>query len=269
MKLGPLVEGLAVNEVIEALVVPAPVAEIDEALIDISAAGRYEHSTCIFGALGDDIDHSVDGICSPNGAARAADDFDPLDILEHGVLDLPINPGVEWCVHSSAVNKHEYVSGEGTREPAHADGPCIRVDPCDFNTGCQAEGLRYARGPGTPDVLLGDDVNRRRSSASFHGLFGRGCNLDLAEFFQGHLGETPCWLLVLLCGVTPALNSYTHQQQEGNRNPNHSVPVNRLLGCECERGGQRSTVTRQPGGSETAQPLVHGLYSQRQVACRM
>src|ERR1700681_1204040 len=183
MKLGPLVEGLAVNPVIKALVVPAPVAEIDKALIDISAAGRYEHSTRIFGVLGDDIDHSVDSICSPNRTARAADDFDPLDILEHCILDLPINPGVEWCVNGSAVDKHEYVSGEGTREPAHTDGPCIRVDPCNFNTRCQAEGLRYARGPGAPDVLLRDDVNRCWSAANFHGLFGRSCNLDLAEFF--------------------------------------------------------------------------------------
>src|ERR1700680_1521948 len=183
MKLGPLVEGLALNTVIKTLVVPAPVAEVDEALIDISAAGRYEHSTRIFGVFGNDIDHSVDCVCSPDRAARAADDFDPLYILEHRVLDLPINPGVEWCVNGSAVDKHEYVSGEGTREPAHTEGPCIRVDPCNFNTGRQTEGLRYTCGPGTPDVLLRDDVNRCRSSTSFHGLFGGGCNLDLAEFF--------------------------------------------------------------------------------------
>src|SRR4029077_15322444 len=106
MKFGPLVEGLAVNTVIKALVVPASVAEIDEALIDISAAGRYEHSTCIFGALGDDIDHPVNSMFSQNRAARAADYFDPLDILEQGVLALPINPGVEWCVNGSAVDKY-------------------------------------------------------------------------------------------------------------------------------------------------------------------
>src|SRR5438874_1282928 len=97
MKLGALVENLAVDTVIKVLVVPAPVAEIDKALIDISAAGRYEHPTRIFGVLGNDIDHSVDSICSPNRTARAADDFDPLDILEHCVLDLPINAGVKWC----------------------------------------------------------------------------------------------------------------------------------------------------------------------------
>src|SRR4029077_15232245 len=183
MKLGPLVEGLTVNTVIKALVVPAPVAEIDEALIDISAAGRYEHSACIFGVVVDVMDHSVDRSCSPKGGARAGDDFDPLDILEHGVLNLPINPSVQWRVNGSAVNKHEYVAGKGTREPAHADRPCIRVDPCDFHTWRQTEGLRDARCPGTSDVFLGDDVNCCRSSASLHGLFRRGCDFDLAELF--------------------------------------------------------------------------------------
>ena|SRR5437879_174048 len=235
MKLGAPGESLSVDAVIKALVVPASVPQIDEALIDISAASRHEHSTRIFSVLGDDIDHSVDGICSPNRTARAADDFDPLDILKHCVLDLPINPRVQWCVHGSAVDQHEYVSGEGTPESAHTDGPCIRVDPCDLNTGCQTEGLRYACGPGTPDILLGDDVDRCWSSAGFYGLFGRGCNLNLAEFFQGHLLEPSCGLLVLLRGVTPALDSYAYQQKEGNHNPNNCLPGNRLLGRERER----------------------------------
>src|SRR5260370_8208936 len=168
MKLGTVGEGLAVYTVIEVMVVPATVAEIDKALIDISAAGRYEHSTRIFGVFGDDIDHSVDSVCSPNRTARATDDFDPLNILKHRVLNLPINSSEEWCVNGSAVDKHEYISGEGTREPAHADGPCIGVDPCNFNTGRQTEGLRDTCGPGPPAAFLRTDLNPCRRSASFH-----------------------------------------------------------------------------------------------------
>src|SRR5690349_2947696 len=183
MELGAVCEGLPVYAVIEVLVVPAAVAEIDKALIDISAAGRYEHSTGILGALSDDVDHSVDGVCSPDRATRSANDFDPVNILRHRVLNLPINSGVDWCVNGSSVDKHEYVSGEGAPESAHADRPCIRVDPCDFNTGRQTEGFRDACCSGTSDVFLGDDVNCCRGPASFDGLLGRGCDLDLAEFF--------------------------------------------------------------------------------------
>src|ERR1700739_418442 len=183
MELGAIGEGLAVYTIVEVLVVPAAVAEIDKALVDISAAGRDEHSTGILGVLSDDIDHSVDCVVSPDRATRPADDFDPIDILENCVLNLPINPGVEWCVNASAVDKHEYISGEGTPESANADRPCIRVDAWDFKTGRQTEGLRNACRPGTPDVLLGDDVIRCRSSADSYGLFGRRGNLDLAKLF--------------------------------------------------------------------------------------
>src|SRR5437660_8947988 len=242
MKLGSPGRGLSVDTVTKALVVSAPKTEIDEALIDISAAGRGEHSTGVLGVFRDDINHSVDGICSPNRTARAADDFDPLDIVEHCVLDLPINSGEQWCVNGSAVDKHEYRSGESAPESAYTQGPCIRVDPCDFNTGCQAEGFGDAPGAGTADVLLGDDVNRSRSSAGFHRLLGRGCDLDLAEFLEGHLGETPCWLLVLLCGVTPALNDQAYQQEQENHDPNDCLALNRLLGSKRERRGRGSTV---------------------------
>src|ERR1700758_4443630 len=183
MELGAVGEGLAVYTVSEVFFVSAAVAEIDKALIDISAAGRHEHSTRILGILSDDIDHSVDCVCSPDRAARPADDLDSLDILKHCVLNLPINSCVEWCVNGSAVDKHEYVSRKGTPEPAYADRPCIRVDARDFNTGRQTDGLRDTCGPGTPDVFLGDDVDRCRSSADSYGLFGRRCNLDLAKLF--------------------------------------------------------------------------------------
>src|SRR5712692_6963010 len=104
-------ESLPVDTVIEALAVPGSISEIDEALIDISAARGYERSMGVVGVLGDDIDHGVDGICSPDGAARASDDFDPFDILEQCVLDLPINAGEERSVNAPSIDKHQYRSG--------------------------------------------------------------------------------------------------------------------------------------------------------------
>src|SRR5207245_1032911 len=97
MKLGAPREGVAVDAVVKALAGPGPgpVPETAEALIFVSAAGGHERSMRIFGTLGDDIDHSVNRICSPDSSARSPDDFDPLDILEQGVLDLPKNRSEE------------------------------------------------------------------------------------------------------------------------------------------------------------------------------
>ena len=110
MKLGASAEGLPIDTIIKVLVVPGSIPEIDKALVDSSATGGGEHSTGLFGALCDDIDHTVDSICSPNSATRASDDLDPFDIFEQGVLDLPIDASEERRVHAAAVDEHEYRS---------------------------------------------------------------------------------------------------------------------------------------------------------------
>src|SRR4029077_1366361 len=95
MKFRTLGESLSVDTVVKVFAVPSSKAEIDETLVDISAPSGHEHSAGIFGVFRDDIDHTVDSICSPNGAAWPADDFDAFDILQQCVLDLPINAGKE------------------------------------------------------------------------------------------------------------------------------------------------------------------------------
>src|SRR6266851_4354068 len=133
MKLGASNEGFSVDAVIKAFIVPGSIAKMGEALVEISATDGDESSMGIFGILGDDIDYSVDGICSPDGSPRASDDFDAFNILEQGVLDLPINAREQRRVNAPAVDKHQYRSGEGAAKAAHPQRPRIGVDPRDFN----------------------------------------------------------------------------------------------------------------------------------------
>src|SRR5260370_713121 len=93
MKLRAPGEGLSIYTVVKTLAVASAVPEIGKALIEISAAGGHQRSMGLLGSFGDDIDDTVDSICSPDGAARASNDFDPFDILKQCVLDLPIDAG--------------------------------------------------------------------------------------------------------------------------------------------------------------------------------
>ena len=111
MKLGASTESLSVDAVIKVFIVPAPVPKMGEALVEISAAGGYQCSMCIFGVFGDDINYSVDRICSPDRSARASDDFDSFNILQQRVLDLPINAREQRRVNAPAVDQHQYRSG--------------------------------------------------------------------------------------------------------------------------------------------------------------
>src|SRR5882762_6921596 len=127
MELGASGEGLPVDTVIKVFPVPGTVPDIDKALIEISPTRRHHRSTGISGILGDDVDYAVDGVCSPDGAARASDHFDSFDVLKHGVLDLPVDAGEQRGVNAPAVDKYEYGSGEGTLESADTERPGVRV----------------------------------------------------------------------------------------------------------------------------------------------
>src|SRR5882762_1020972 len=111
MKLGAANEGFSVDAIIKAFIVPGSIAKMSEALVEISATGGDENSTSILGVFSNDIDYSVDGVCSPNGSTRAPNDFDPLNILEQCVLDLPIDTCEQRGVNAAAVDKHQYRSG--------------------------------------------------------------------------------------------------------------------------------------------------------------
>src|SRR5216684_271294 len=111
MKLAASNEGFSVDAVIEIFIVPASIAEMAEALVEVSTTGGDESSMSIFSALGDDIDDGINRIRSPDGSARASDDFDAFNILQQGVLNLPINPREQRRVDAPAVDKYEYRSG--------------------------------------------------------------------------------------------------------------------------------------------------------------
>src|SRR5258708_30680303 len=90
MKLRTPCEPLAIDTIVEVSPVAASVAEASQSLIEAPAPDRDERAMRTPGAHGNDVDYAVNGVGSPNSASRAADDFDPFDILEQNVLDLPI-----------------------------------------------------------------------------------------------------------------------------------------------------------------------------------
>src|SRR5438876_8503423 len=96
-------EAFPVHAVIKILAVPASIPKIHEALVHVSSARREEHSVRIPGALGNDVDHRVDGVRSPDCATGPANHFDPIDILEQSVLPLPIDTMKKRRINAPAI----------------------------------------------------------------------------------------------------------------------------------------------------------------------
>src|ERR1017187_6459452 len=60
----------------------------------------------VFGALGDDIDDTVDGVRAPERCPWPANDLNPINIFEGHILYAPIDAPEFRCVNTAAINKH-------------------------------------------------------------------------------------------------------------------------------------------------------------------
>src|SRR5205809_5789203 len=118
--------------------------------------------------FGDDVDHAVYRIGSPQGATRSTDDLDPLDVRDQAVLHVPQNTAIERRVHRSTIDKHQQLVGEIGVETAGTDRPVMRIDLGYFQIVRQSQDFRNARGSGAADVIGRDHLNGRpRPAAAF------------------------------------------------------------------------------------------------------
>ena len=84
------------------------------------------------------IDNAIDGIGTPKGGPRSPDDFNTVDILDHGILNVPEYAGKDGRVYFSAIDHDKQVLGKLVIEPADVDGPICCRNPRHMNPRCQA-----------------------------------------------------------------------------------------------------------------------------------
>lgn len=91
------------------------------------------------GRLGDDVDHAVDRICAPQRRTGAPDHLDALDVLEHGVLHIPIDAGEGRRIGTAPVDQHQQLVGESAIHAAGADRPDAGADARHLDAGHAAQ----------------------------------------------------------------------------------------------------------------------------------
>src|SRR5205085_479634 len=140
-----------------------PITHATKAALFGAGSGGHEHSLGFLGAAGDDVDNAVNGVGSPQGGPGAADDFNALNIFEHGPLHIPEDAGEKGCIDAASVLEDEEFVGEDVIETAGTDGPFAGVQPGNFHSGDQAQGFLNSGDAGAADILFGDhrDGGRR------------------------------------------------------------------------------------------------------------
>src|SRR6185369_263940 len=85
-------ERFAIDLVVEVLPATSAISDSSYPLINIAATHRDQGSMRFTCAFRNDVNDAVHGVRTPDCSARPADYFDPIDILEHRVLNFPISP---------------------------------------------------------------------------------------------------------------------------------------------------------------------------------
>ncbi len=62
----------------------------------------------VFRVLGDDVDYTIYSIRSPDCAAGAANDFDPIYVFKQHILEFPIDAGKKRRIDVSAIDQDKY-----------------------------------------------------------------------------------------------------------------------------------------------------------------
>ncbi len=149
-----------------------------------AAAGLRVKSLRVCGALGNDIDHAIDRIRSPQRAPRTADDFDAIDVFEQIVLHVPEHPRIKRRIDGPPIDHDQQLIAQVRIEPPCADGPIVRVLLRNLQIVGQAQRLRNARGAGTPDILVRYDLDRGGGLDQFFRMPRDRRHLDVHEVFD-------------------------------------------------------------------------------------
>ena len=154
-----LIKVFAENPVVRVLAQPAAILCRPKSLVQI-AATRHQHAAFGFpGFFGNDVDHAVDRVGSPDCSPRAADDFDAFDVLQGKVQRVPQNPAKGRGVHRPPVQHHQEFVAETSVKPAGINGPGVGINLRHIESGNHAQQIGNVGGAGTRNVGRGDDEN--------------------------------------------------------------------------------------------------------------
>src|ERR1700730_5772493 len=128
------VEILSVNAVGHIVANFVAIATSHGAAFCVAATCGHNSTLRNFGFLGDDVNYAVDSVRSPQSCTGSPNDFDAVDILEHDVLNVPVNSGEERRVYAPAVDEDQQFVVKASIEAARTDGPFVFVNARHFQT---------------------------------------------------------------------------------------------------------------------------------------
>ena len=149
-----------------------------------SCAGFHPQSGRGRSFLGEDADYAIHGVGAPNCSARAAAHFDPVDVIEWHILQIPKDAVESGREDNAPINQDQQLVAVLSIEPTRADCPGVVVDLRHIQTRHHPQQVWDVARTGAGNVVLRDNKNGGSHIREFLFLFpGRG-DLDVHEVFN-------------------------------------------------------------------------------------
>ena len=109
MKTGIPVKIFSIDAIIKVLVRFSSDAHGAKPSLFGSPAGGDEDPLRVFGALGDNINHSIECVSAPKSSTGTTDDFNAIDVFERIILHFPISPRQKAeNIDGAAIDQHQH-----------------------------------------------------------------------------------------------------------------------------------------------------------------
>ncbi|KAF1858528.1 hypothetical protein Lal_00015045 [Lupinus albus] len=138
------------------------------------------------------VDDAVDGIHAPQGAAGAADHFDPLDVFQQHVRLVPEHAGEQRGIHGAAVDHHEQLVGRAVARAVHAarGDEIVGVAAArDLQVGREVQRLDEIARTRAADVFRRDHEHGRRRILQPLGPARDRRDVDVRQLFDRQVRE--------------------------------------------------------------------------------
>jgi hypothetical protein len=151
----------------------------------VAAARLDEEARRVAAVSRDDVDDAVDGVCAPERGAGTADDLDAIDVFQLVIERVPEHAGEQRAVDGAAVDQNQHLVGGDRGEPACGDRPRAVVEPRDVDAVGERDRVGECRHARPPDVVAGDDRDRRWRRRDRFRPPRRERDIDLHQLLDG------------------------------------------------------------------------------------
>ncbi len=141
--------------------VPA-LAHLDRVVEVVAGADRNVGADGGVGVFRDEVDDTVDGVGAPQRAGGSALDLDAAHVAEDGFLERPDRAGKQLVIDRAAVHENEQLVRGRVVEAADRDGVVGAVGARHLHARDETQHLRQRHGAAAVDLVVVDDVGRRR-----------------------------------------------------------------------------------------------------------